>query len=267
MKKMSEFVKAKETDGLLEVRLNRVDVKNAMNAEVISQLKSIFTTLKPSVRLVILRGEGEFFCAGGDLNWMKSAQQKTQKENEDDARELGRMIRSIDECPVPVITLVQGGAFGGGVGLVSASDIVIAEEKAMFSLSEVKLGLIPATIGPLVMRKIGVSEARRLYLTGMRFAAAEAKAIHLIHEVCPVGGMDAVLDKYLKEFESSGPHAIRVAKELIRDLQTGDLWKEDVCEETSQILSKIRVGPEAQEGIAAFLERRKPSWAQSFTRK
>src|SRR5690606_19630752 len=160
------------------------------------------TKQKPDLRALVLSGEGDFFCAGGDLNWMKSSVEKTQTENQADARELGKMIRALDECPVPVICLVKGGAFGGGVGLVAASDIVIAEEKAQFSLSEVKLGLIPATIGPLVMRKIGISEARRLYLTGLRFDAKEALRIHLIHHSVSIQEFDDLLVKYLKELET-----------------------------------------------------------------
>jgi len=261
---MSEVVKTSEKNGVLEVRLNRPEVKNAMSAEVMVKLSSIFKSISSHVRVLILQGEGDFFCAGGDLNWMKSALQKTVKENEEDARTLAGMITAIDECAVPVITIVKGGAFGGGVGLVAASDIVIAEDTALFSLSEVKLGLIPATIGPLVMRKIGVGEARRFYLTGMRFSAQEAKSMHLIHEVVKPGTASAKLAEYLKEFSSAGPEAVRHAKALIRQLQAGDLWSPGIADETSKILSKIRVGPEAQEGVGAFLERRKPTWSQKI---
>jgi len=261
---MSEIVKTTEKNGVLEVRLNRPDVKNAMSAEVMVRLTSIFKSISASTRVLILQGEGDFFCAGGDLNWMKDSIKKTQKENEEDARTLAGMITTIDECAVPVISIVKGGAFGGGVGLVAASDIVIAEETALFSLSEVKLGLIPATIGPLVMRKIGISQARRLYLTGMRFSALEAKNIGLIHEVVKPGEAAAKLSEYLKEFSSNGPEAVRYAKKLIRDLQGTGLWKPGIADETSAILSKIRVGAEAQEGVGAFLERRKPSWSQKI---
>jgi len=261
---MAEVVKTIEKNAVLEVRLNRPEVKNAMSAEVMVQLTSIFKSVPSSARVIVLHGEGEFFCAGGDLNWMKSALQKTQLENEADARTLAGMIMAIDECPIPVISLVKGGAFGGGVGLVAASDIVISEDDALFSLSEVKLGLIPATIGPLVMRKIGVSQARRLYLTGMRFSAAEAKSIGLIHELVKKGELVSKLADYLKEFSSSGPEAVRYAKKLIRELQGFDLWKPEIADQTSVILSKIRVGQEAQEGVGAFLERRKPSWSQKI---
>ncbi len=249
---------------VLYLTLNRPDVKNAMNIEMMKEIREAFVNLAPDVRAVVVRGAGPFFCAGGDLNWMKSSITKSPKENEEDALQLAKMIRALDECPVPVITQVKGGAFGGGVGLVSASDIVIAEESAVFSLSEVKLGLIPATIGPLVMRKIGVSEARRLYLTGKRFSAQVAKDIHLVHEVVPLGAMLAVTNDYLLELSSAGPEAIRTAKKLIRETLGENLWKNDIAETTSRILSEIRVGPEAQEGMKAFFEKRAPSWKKAL---
>jgi methylglutaconyl-CoA hydratase len=245
---------------VLQVVLNRPEVKNAMNAQMIAELTEVFSGAMEDVRLLILKGAGDFFCAGGDLNWMKSSVDKTPQENQEDAKNLGRMIRALNECPVPVLTQVRGGAFGGGVGLVAASDIVLADERAKFSLSEVKLGLIPATIGPIVMRKIGVSQARRLYLTGSRFSALEAKQIGLVHEAIPGASILSVTNDYIREFESAGPEAVRRAKKLIFEMQAGSLWNEDISETTSQILSEVRVGPEAQEGVSAFLQKRAPSW-------
>lgn len=257
-----EHLLIEERGKVLEVTLNRPEVKNAMNAKMISEIREAFSSIKNETRAVILKGTGDFFCAGGDLHWMKSSLEKSVQENEEDALNLARMIRAVDECPVPVITQVKGGAFGGGVGIVAASDIVMAEEMALFSLSEVKLGLIPATIGPIVMRKIGVSEARRLYLTGRRFPSGEAKRIHLIHEISPASSFFSVTKEYLKELGSAGPSAVRVAKKLIRDTMGPPLWKGDVSETTSKILSEIRIGPEAQEGMRAFLERDKASWKE-----
>ena len=265
---MSEKVQVERRSCAAVVTLNRPEIKNAMDAETIHELRKQFETLSKDrdLRVLILRGAGDFFCAGGDLHWMKSSKEKSKRENEEDARQLGKMIRALDECPFPVISLVQGGAFGGGVGLVAASDIVIAEESASFSLSEVKLGLIPATIGPIVMRKIGASEARRLYLTGLRFDAREAKQIHLIHEVVTnQKDLSVRLESYLKELSSAGPLAAREAKSLIRQLQGKKIWEDDIAEETSQLLSEIRVQSEAQEGLAAFLEKRKPTWAQKIS--
>jgi methylglutaconyl-CoA hydratase len=260
---MALHLQVEEKTSVLYVTLNRPEVKNAMNAELIEDLRNQFTKVPEHIRAVVLRGSGAFFCAGGDLHWMKSSISKSIAENEKDALNLARMIRAVDECPLPVITQVKGGAFGGGVGLVAASDIVIAEQSSIFSLSEVKLGLIPATIGPVVMRKIGVSEARRLYLTGRRFSAVVAREIHLVHEVVPEGSLNTVTKDYLEELLTCGPQAVRTAKKLIRETMGEALWKEDVSESTSKILSQVRVGEEAQEGMKAFLERRAPKWKGS----
>jgi methylglutaconyl-CoA hydratase len=259
-----EFIETEKKGFVFYLTLKRPDVKNCMNAEMMTEIRESISHIDSDIRAVVVKGAGEFFCAGGDLNWMKSSLTKSKQENEKDALNLAKMIRALDECPVPVITQVKGGAFGGGVGLVAASDIVIADENALFSLSEVKLGLIPATIGPIVMRKIGVSEARRLYLTGRRFSAKEAKALHLIHEVVPSSSILSVTNDYLRELESSGPQAVRTAKKLIRDMMGHELWQEDVAEKTSKILSEIRIGAEAQEGMNAFLSRRAPNWKASL---
>lgn len=253
-----------EDNKVLRVQLNRPQVKNAMNEEMIAELTEVFSSIDSEIRALCLSGSAGFFCAGGDLNWMKSSLDKTKEENEADAKALGKMLRSLDECPVPVITTVEGGAFGGGVGLVAASDIVLADEGALFSLSEVRLGLIPATIGPIVMRKVGMSQARRLYLTGFRFAAKEAKLIQLVHHVGSVKECQEKEREYLKALSMSGPKAVRRAKTFIREIMGPDLWKADISETTSQVLSEVRVGPEAQEGITAFLEKRKANWIQEL---
>ncbi len=245
------------------ISLNRPDVKNAMDAATIAELTDAFRSIEPEIRAVVLKGAGDFFCAGGDIQWMKDSRNLSESENRKDALKLAQMIRAVDECPVPVLTLVKGGAFGGGVGLVAVSDIVIAEENAIFSLSEVKLGLIPATIGPVVMRKIGLSQARKLYLTGMRFSAILAKEIGLVHDVVPASSLQSVLQHYLTELSSSAPQAVRVAKQLIRDTMGHRLWQATIMEETSEVLSTIRVGPEAQEGLSAFFEKRAPQWKLS----
>lgn len=256
----TQFIENEIRGAVHYLTLKRPDVKNCMNAEMITEIRESILAVGENIRAVVVKGSGEFFCAGGDLNWMKSSLTKSKSENEADALNLAKMIRAIDECPVPVITQVKGGAFGGGVGLVAASDIVISADNALFSLSEVKLGLIPATIGPIVMRKIGVSQARRLYLTGKRFAAPEAKAMNLVHEVVPASSILSVTNDYLKELESSGPQAVRTAKKLIREMMGSDLWKDDIAERTSKILSEIRIGAEAQEGMAGFLAKRAPAW-------
>ncbi len=262
---MANHLLIEEKSSVLYVTLNRPDVKNAMNAEMISEIREVFSSISASLRAVVLKGSGPFFCAGGDLNWMKSSVEKSKDENEKDALNLAKMIRAVDECPVPIITQVKGGAFGGGVGIVAGSDIVIAEQNSLFSLSEVKLGLIPATIGPIVMRKIGVSEARRFYLTGKRFSAQVARDIGLIHEVVPEGSLASVTKDYLNELTTAGPQAVRTAKKLIREIVGEKLWSSDISETTSRILSEIRIGSEAQEGIKAFLDKRSPTWKGSLT--
>ncbi|PIR23168.1 MAG: hypothetical protein COV44_04200 [Deltaproteobacteria bacterium CG11_big_fil_rev_8_21_14_0_20_45_16] len=261
---MYKNLEIQKSEAVWRLQLNRPEVKNAMNAEMISELLSFFENIDSKCRAIVIKGSGDFYCAGGDLNWMKSSLKKSAKENEEDTLALAQMLHALDECPVPVISLVRGGAFGGGVGLVAGSDIVIADEKALFSLSEVKLGLLPATIGPLVMRKIGMSQARRFYLTGKRFSALEARSIGLVHEVVPVASLNSVCQDYLNELGMAGPQAVKVAKKLIRNLQGHPLWEESVCEKTSKILSEVRIGSEAQEGMTAFLEKRKPSWREDL---
>ncbi|TVQ80727.1 MAG: enoyl-CoA hydratase/isomerase family protein [Bradymonadales bacterium] len=257
---MYQTIQIEDRELVRHIVLNRPEFKNAMNEVMIQELADCFKKLPQTVRVVVLKGSGDFYCAGGDLNWMKSSVEKSVEENREDALKLGKMLRFVNECPIPVMSIVKGGAFGGGVGLVAASDIVIADERAKFSLSEVKLGLIPATIGPIVMRKIGISQARRLYLTGLRFTSQEAKAMGLVHESVPASSILSVTNEYLREFESSGPEAVRTAKSLIFRLQSGSLWNEDISESTSELLSKVRVGDEAQEGISAFLEKRQAKW-------
>lgn len=252
-------------ENVLWVTLNRPEVKNAMSEQTIQELYDCFSNLDQNLRAVVLRGNGDFFCSGADINWMKAASSKTPEENDADTLMLAKMLRSIDETPCPLITVVKGGAFGGGVGLVAASDIVLADEKASFSLSEVKLGLIPATIGPLVLRKVGYSQARRLYLTGKRFSAEEACQIGLAHAAVPASSLHVMTLDYLKLIGSSGPHAVKKAKILIRHLSAGEAWKPDACEVTSRLLSEMRVTEEAKEGIAAFLEKRKANWVSKLS--
>lgn len=251
-------------NSIFHCELNRTDVRNAMNAEMIGELYQIFSSIDKNCRALVLSGAGNFFCAGGDLNWMKSSKEKSVQENEEDTLKLAKMLRALDECPVPVICLVKGGAFGGGVGLVACSDIVIADELALFSLSEVRLGLIPATIGPFVMRKIGMSQARRLYTTGHRFSASLAKDIGLVHETVSSSNFDGPLQEYLNDLSMSGPLAVKKAKALVRELMSGSLWDSDISEKTSKLLSEVRVGDEAQEGMLAFFEKRKASWVREL---
>ncbi|MBN22237.1 MAG: hypothetical protein CL678_13230 [Bdellovibrionaceae bacterium] len=255
----------KEESGVLTVKLNRPEVRNAFNDLVIEELKQVFSkeAQKDSVRAVVLRGEGKVFCAGGDLNWMKESVEFSYEENLADTRKLAHLFNQMNQFSKPVIGAIHGAAIGGGVGLVSICDVAIATESTVFSLSEVRLGIIPACIGPFVISKIGASHARRLFVSAERFGAKLAREIGLIHEV--VSDENALNDK-VNEILSSvvlcGPQAIMAAKRLVLDLA----WPEsrnhmdDPLEMIADALAQLRVSDEGQEGVRAFLEKRKPNW-------
>src|SRR5215210_7111511 len=201
-------------------------------------------------RVVLLSGEGESFCAGADIEWQRSAIDLSFDENADDAMRLFAMMKAIDDCPSPVVARIQGYALGGGSGLAAAVDIAIAAEDAVFGFSEVKLGIIPAVISPFVLPKIGDSAARRYFLTGERFDAQTALRIGLVHEVA--SDLDGTVERVVGELLASGPQAVREAKRLIRMRPQG--------EDTAQLAARLRASEEGQDGLRAFLERRKPSW-------
>lgn len=254
-----------DSRGVLTVTLNRPEIRNAFNEVMIAELTEVFTqrVIEPSVRLVVLKGSGSHFCAGGDLNWMKKSVQFDFQDNLQDTRNLTEMFAAMNECPKPVIALVQGAAIGGGVGLVSICDIVIAPSDTQFSLSEVRLGIIPACIGPFVVAKIGATHARHLFVSAERFAAAKAREIGLIHEVhADVAVCEKRLNELLENMLQCGPNAMAAAKRLVLDLS----WPErraqrpDCLEYVAKMLAELRISAEGQEGVKAFLEKRKPSW-------
>lgn len=248
-------------DSVLHLTLNRPDVRNAFDEEVIAALTSAVTAAAddPDLRAVVLAGSGTVFSAGADLGWMAKAIAYTQRENLRDAEDLARMLERIDTLAVPVIGRIQGAALGGGVGLAAVCDIVIAADSAVFALSEVKLGILPAVIAPYVIRKIGVSAARELFLTGTRFNAERARAMGLVHEVVPASELDEAVERRLQEIRSSGPRAVAVAKALIRAVAGAN--PEDVLGLTTNTIATQRVSQEGQEGMRAFLEKRKPGWS------
>ncbi|MGZ6104480.1 MAG: enoyl-CoA hydratase-related protein [Vulcanimicrobiaceae bacterium] len=249
-------------DGVAAVALARPDVRNAFNARVIADLKSTFDELStdPSVRAVVLSGDGKAFCGGADINWMRTSLELTRDENVADAQAMSEMFRSIDRCSKPVIARVHGAALGGGAGLVAVCDIAIASEETIFGFTEVKLGIIPAVISPFVLAKIGVSNARALFLTGERFDARRAQAIGLIHEVTTIDGLDPAIERIIAEVRTAGPSAIAAAKRLIQTVRETDY--ESSREITAEAIASQRTTPEGQEGLRAFLERRRPEWAQ-----
>jgi methylglutaconyl-CoA hydratase len=259
------------SDGkILHLKINRPEVRNAFNEELIAEYQKVFSAITAEekefedVRAVLLQGEGAAFCGGGDLKWMRDSLDLSHEENLEDCRKLTHMFHTMDRCPVPLIGLVHGFAIGGGVGLVSVCDHVIAAENTVFSLSEVKLGLIPACIGPFVIGKIGTSQARSLFVSGERFKADKAYRINLVHEVCKEEELVARGEAVAARVLEGGPHAVEAAKFLIHTISR-ELAKEDFSKAldfAAAELAQLRVLPEAQEGVRAFLEKRKPSWSK-----
>ena len=239
-----------ERDGaILRVTLAKPERRNAFDAELIAELHEAFADVGDA-RVVLLAGEGESFCAGADIEWQRSAIDLSFDENVEDAMRLFAMMQAIDGCPAPVVGRIQGYALGGGSGLAAAMDIAIASEDAVFGFSEVKLGIIPAVISPFVLPKIGEGAARRYFLTGERFDAQAALRIGLVSEVDD--DLDGTVDRVVSELLTSGPQAARDAKRLVRTRPQG--------EETAQWAARMRASDEGQEGLRAFLERRKAGW-------
>jgi len=243
------------------VTLARPEVRNAFDDALISELTRVFgaCAAEPAARVVILSGEGASFCAGADVNWMRRAGTFTRDENERDAERMARMLRAIDACPRPVVALAHGAAIGGGVGLVAAADIAIAAEGTVFSLAEVKLGILPAVISPYVLRAIGARNARNLFLTGERFDAREALRVGLVHEVVPAAELEEAGRRKVAALLSSGPEAVGAAKALIEKVI--GLAPDAALPLTVKAISERRASAEAREGLSAFLEKRRPSWA------
>jgi methylglutaconyl-CoA hydratase len=233
---------------VLRVTLAKPDRRNAFDAALIAELTEAFAGVGDA-RAVVLAGDGQSFCAGADVEWQRASIDLSFEENIEDAMRLYRMCETIDSCPAPVVARVHGYTLGGGSGLVACSDIAIAAPGAVFGFSEVKLGIIPAVISPFVLPKIG-AHARRYFLTGERFDAEIALRIGLVHEVAE--DLDAAVNDVVGELLTAGPEAVRAAKRLVRERPQG--------EQTAQIAAELRSGDEGQEGLRAFLEKRKPGW-------
>jgi methylglutaconyl-CoA hydratase len=244
------------------VTLNRPHLHNAFDEALIAELTRTFQDLAEDedVRVALLAGAGKSFSAGADLNWMKRAAQYDEERNRADARALELMLRSIDDLAKPVIGLVQGAAIGGGMGLVAACDIALASEAAQFATSEVRLGIVPAVIAPFVVRAIGPRQARRYFLTAERFGAEEARRIGLVHEVVPAEQLEARAMAIAGEILKGGPQALATAKELVRLIETMPQGGSIRAEATVAMIAERRASAEGKEGIAAFLEKRKPGW-------
>ena len=243
------------------VTLNRPDVRNAFNEDTIAELTRAFRELgsDESVRAIVLAANGPAFCAGADLNWMKKMAGYTHAENHADALQLATMLRTIYECPQPVVARVQGDCYAGGMGLVAACDIVVAVDEAQFCLSEVKLGLIPATIAPYVIKAMGEQASRRYFLTAERFTAATALHIGFAHEVVTSTALDAKVAEIVKALVTNSPAAVRQAKTLVRDV-AGRPVDDTLVDDTAARIATIRASEQGREGVASFLEKRKPAW-------
>jgi methylglutaconyl-CoA hydratase len=242
------------------VILARPDAHNALNADLIDELTRCFEELAEDqeTRVVMLAGEGRSFCAGADIGYMRETAALSYEENLEDARRLAIMYWTIDECPKPVVAKVQGVAMGGGAGLLAVADVVVADSEARFAFSEIKLGIAPATISPFVVRKIGVSHARSLFLTGERFGAERAREIDLVHRVVSKDGLDEAVEGKVAELLRGGPVAQATLKGLLRRLETTEPMEAPGL--TARVISELRTGEEGQEGLAAFLEKREPLW-------
>ena len=263
---MSDLLRIERTgpDGVVaRVTLTRPDVHNAFNASLIAELRTTFASLEretPSeLRAVVLAGEGQSFCAGADIAWMRAAMALDVEGNEQDAIAMADMFEAIDTCPVPVVARVQGAALGGGMGLCAVSDLVVAEAGARFGFTETRLGILPAVISPFVIAKIGETNARALFPGGRRFDAIRAQRIGLVHEVVEgPEALDSAVETAVDDVLASGPTATRAAKAIVREVR--GLGHGSTKWHTARVIARQRVSTEAQEGFVAFSEKRPPAW-------
>ena len=258
---MTQAIRISAQGGVATVVLSRPDVRNAFNDEVIAELSQAFIQLgdDPQVRAIVLMAEGPAFCAGADLNWMRRMADYTRAENLADAGALAEMLRTIHSCLKPTIARVQGDVFAGGVGLVAACDMAVSVDTATYCLSEVKLGLIPATISPYVIRAMGTRAAQRYFLTAERFSAAEAHRIGFVHEVVSADQLDAKVDELTQALVSASPNAVRACKMLVNEVAGRDI-DATLIARTVEGIADIRSSTEGKEGVQSFLQKRKPSW-------
>lgn len=247
--------------GVVTVTLDRPDVRNAFDAELIDRIRGTFEDLATDdgARVVVLTGSGGVFCAGADLNWMSGMVDYSLEENIADSRDLEAMLRAVDECPRPVLARVNGHAFGGGTGLIACADISVGAEGALFGFTEVRLGLAPAVISPYVLPRIGPGNARRLFLTGERFDAGEAHRIGLLGEVCTTEALDDRISEIVGDLLAGGPHAQAESKRLVREVSEAGA-PAAAADITVQTIARLRVSEEGQEGMQAFFDERDPDW-------
>jgi methylglutaconyl-CoA hydratase len=247
-------------DSVARVTLHRPNVRNAFNEVMIRELRQVFAQLKddPAVRAVVLTGEGTAFCAGADLHWMRQVLTFSFEQNLQDSLELAHLFREIYELPKPVVGRINGAAIGGGSGLVAVCDIAIASDQAVFSFSEVKIGLVPACISPYVLKRVGERYTREYFMTGERLDAARALHCGLVNRVASAFELDAAVDSLLRSLCSSGPQALATCKRMLREVS--DMTLDQAGPATAEAIARMRMSDEGQEGMSAFLERRKPIW-------
>ena len=258
---MTQAIRISAQGGVATVVLSRPDVRNAFNDEVIAELSQAFIQLgdDPQVRAIVLMAEGPAFCAGADLNWMRRMADYSREENEQDAEKLAFMLRTIYECPKPTIARVQGDVYAGGMGLVACCDMAVSVDTANYCLSEVKLGLIPATIGPYVIRAMGTRASHRYFLTAERFSAAEALRIGFVHELVPADQLDASVNTWVQALLAASPNAIKECKKLVQYVADRDITRL-LIDHTVKAIADIRASDEGKEGVQSFLNKRKPAW-------
>ena len=244
-----------------EVWLNRPEVRNAFNEELIAALTQTFVALsaEPGLRVIVLGARGKAFCAGADLNWMRAMADYSWEQNRADAQKLADMLWALDQCPVPVVGRVQGDCYAGGMGLAAICDVLVASDNATFCLSEARLGLLPATISPYVIRALGQQASRRYMLTAERFSAAEAHSHGFVHSVCALEQLDSEVATLVATLVANGPLATRACKLLVRDVSAAPM-SEALRADTARRIADIRASDEGKEGLQSFLQKRPPAW-------
>ena len=259
---MTTTLRVERTGPVARVWLDRPDVRNALNGVLIRELAATFASLAgdgEGVRVIVLGGSGKAFCAGADLAFMREVGGYTWEQNRGDAEVLAEMLWAIYSCPIPVVARIHGDCYAGGLGIASVCDIRVAADVATFCLSEARLGLLPATISPYVVRAMGEQAARRYFVTAERFSAAEAKAMGFAHELCAADELDARVDAIVAAIVANGPMATRACKQLVQDVAGREITPA-LRAETARRIADIRASAEGKEGVASFLEKRKPAW-------
>ncbi|MFC1683550.1 enoyl-CoA hydratase/isomerase family protein [Candidatus Zixiibacteriota bacterium] len=255
-----ETILTSQDGPIIRIALNRPEVHNAFNDKMVEELLEVFSDIaeRQDLRVVILTGQGKSFCAGADLNWMRRVKDYSFEENLKESKRLADLMYAIYALPLPTIARINGATIGGGTGLMAACDLVIAAQSAKISLSEVKLGLVPAVISPYVVRRAGESACRQFMLTGERLTAEKALDFGLVNQVVPMENLDEAVQEHAAQLLTSGPEALKTCKELLR--RVPEMSFEEVKSYTAEVIARLRLSDEGQEGMAAFLEKRKPKW-------